>query len=288
MSVMMRNRIAILVLAALLLPIAAAADDAPCGKLNDWQREMSQHFFKTHYLYACCDRTIRECLQKEPVCDAAVRVQDQSCRLILDGGDDLALARALDTRAQTMLPALEPYKYDPSNAYVFGDSEARVTALIYFCVPSLESAQLIPWLYREIMTGALKGKVKLVLKLFPSSNTDSCWESALAAMAAGEQGKFFEYIDTAFYNLDEFSIPQLSLWAQDIELDVAKFKTDMKSKAIADRLAASKAEALASKIDVTPTLIINGRLYRAAYDRETIQDILLEEYQRLIGLKWNK
>jgi protein-disulfide isomerase len=92
-------------------------------------------------------------------------------------------------------------------------------------------------------------------------------EAAAAALAAGEQGKFFEMSDIMFDNQDEWSAvgadfnALFSSYAGKIGLDMNKYAADLKANqnkyyALVDRDAA---DAAATRVDSTPTLIFNGK-----------------------------
>jgi len=82
--------------------------------------------------------------------------------------------------------------------------------------------------------------------------------AALAAFAAGEQGKFWEFHDELFAispKLDPKAIIDL---ATKLELDITKFKADLKSPVIRQKLAKDLRDAQEAGVTGTPTIFVNG------------------------------
>ncbi len=89
--------------------------------------------------------------------------------------------------------------------------------------------------------------------------------AARAAEAASVQGKFWEMHDKLFENQSEWSELSTKLaedkfaeYAGDIGLDVDKFKIDLGSKAIKERVKSDSQSALRAGLNSTPTFFING------------------------------
>ena len=75
----------------------------------------------------------------------------------------------------------------------------------------------------------------LVYRHFPLSNIHAyALPAARASEAAAMQGKFWEYHDELFLSQPDFSEEQLVSYAEYVGLDVDKFKSDMRSKEVAE------------------------------------------------------
>ena len=105
---------------------------------------------------------------------------------------------------------------------------------------------------------------KLVYKAYPLDRHKNARRAALAALAAGEQGKFWEMHDQLFESMEKHEDADLERYAGDLGLDVVRFKQDMSSPALAARIDADIAEGKAVGVDGTPTLFVNGRRYEGA------------------------
>ena len=106
----------------------------------------------------------------------------------------------------------------------------------------------------------------LVFKHFPLSFHKQALPASLAAAAAHEQGKFWEYSDLIFKNMRDLTDENFVKWAEETGLDVAKFKASYEGKA--GQAAIDADMALAKKVGVrgTPTIFVNGRRYQGPRD----------------------
>jgi protein-disulfide isomerase len=109
-------------------------------------------------------------------------------------------------------------------------------------------------------------KVAFVFRNFPLTNIHpNALAAATAAEAAGLQGKFFEMHDILYENQDAWKDVQLNDreqafidYAKKIGLDENKFKADLKSKDVSDKIARDRAAGNKLGVDSTPTFVING------------------------------
>ena len=81
--------------------------------------------------------------------------------------------------------------------------------------------------------------------------------SALASMAANEQGKFWEYHDKLFAE-QKIAPASFDRIATELELDLDKFKADMQSRRLQGIVADDTADAGRIGVTGTPTVFING------------------------------
>src|SRR5450631_56171 len=124
---------------------------------------------------------------------------------------------------------------------------------------------------------AYKGKVRIAFKQFPLPFHDKAHLAAEAALAANEQGKFWQMHDKLFANQQALDRPSLEKYAQELGLDMAKFKAALDSGKFKDKVDAEDKEGAAFGVTGTPTFFINGtRLvgaqpfesFKAAIDKE--------------------
>ncbi len=90
--------------------------------------------------------------------------------------------------------------------------------------------------------------------------------AARAAMAAYQQGKFWEFHDKLFANQSTLSPENYLKYAKELKLDMGRFNRDISelSTATIKQINADKAEANALGITGTPTFFINGRYLSGA------------------------
>ena len=83
---------------------------------------------------------------------------------------------------------------------------------------------------------------------------------ARASMAAFKQGKFWQYHDKLFANKRSNRLEDLVAMAEELGLDTEKFKEDMKSPSIQEKILSDKAVAVKLKARGTPSFAVNGRI----------------------------
>jgi protein-disulfide isomerase len=102
-------------------------------------------------------------------------------------------------------------------------------------------------------------RVRLVWKNLPLPIHPSARLAALAAFAAGEQGKFWEYHDALFAHQDALDAASLDRYATDLGLDLARFHRTMADPRAEAAIAADEREAARLGVQGTPTFFVNGR-----------------------------
>ena len=107
------------------------------------------------------------------------------------------------------------------------------------------------------------GKVNFVFRHFPLSIHPNAVPAALAAEAAGAQGKFFEMSDLIFTRQEAWSgsskpDDMFVAYATELGLDVEKFKTDMTSTELKQKIVDSFKGGQKAKVTGTPTFFLNG------------------------------
>jgi protein-disulfide isomerase len=124
-----------------------------------------------------------------------------------------------------------------------------------------------------------KETVKIVFKNLPLQNHAMARPAALAALAANEQGKFWEFHDMLFAqkNITPDSIVNI---AERLGLDMEKFKNDGTSFKILSHLAKDMEEAKNLGVTGTPTIYINGRKLRER-SPQGFQSLIDEELRKL-------
>jgi protein-disulfide isomerase len=107
-------------------------------------------------------------------------------------------------------------------------------------------------------------KVSFVVRYFPLPGHKNSMTSAMAVETAGKQGKFWEMHDILYDNQitwgeKQITDPALFIeYAKQIGLDMEKYKNDIGSQEIKDRINRDKNSANSLGIQGTPTFFING------------------------------
>jgi len=164
---------------------------------------------------------------------------------------------------------------DTSSAPFLGKAEAPVVITVFsdFQCPycSKISAFLEPILQQN------PDNVKIAFKHFPLPSHNMAKQAAWASMAAHQQGKFWEYHDQLFKNQSSLNDKKLEEIAQGIAgLNLERFKQDLGSLTIKDRVEKDAEEGRSIGVGGTPTIYVNGR---ALKDRspQGVQALIDEE-----------
>lgn len=107
-------------------------------------------------------------------------------------------------------------------------------------------------------------KIRLIYRNYPLPNHDKSYDAAVAAEAAGLQGKFWAMQDQLFLNQQSWSTAPnyRELWtgyAEKIGLDIQKWQTDVSGGAAKSRVEQDISRAKALGVSSTPTVYINGQ-----------------------------
>jgi protein-disulfide isomerase len=102
------------------------------------------------------------------------------------------------------------------------------------------------------------GKVRLVFKHFPIEGHNDAPLAHRAAMAANQQGKFWEMHDRIFANQRAMKRDDLLAHARALGLDMGKFTADMDGSAFEPVMQRDRSEGEALGVDGTPTFYVNG------------------------------
>ena len=105
--------------------------------------------------------------------------------------------------------------------------------------------------------------------------------AALAAMAANDQGKFWEFHDRLFANQQKLNRDQYLAYAKELKLDVAKFTKDLDGAKFKAQIDADANEAKALGITGTPGFFVNGRFLSGAKPFGEFATVINAELKRL-------
>ena len=103
-------------------------------------------------------------------------------------------------------------------------------------------------------------ETKFVVKHFPLRSHRFARKASAAALAAKEQGKFWEFHEKLMENhrnLDENKIQDI---ATELHLDMERFTQDMNSAPVNDLIVRDLREGRALRIRGIPTVLVNGRI----------------------------
>lgn len=176
----------------------------------------------------------------------------------LSKGQQQILAKA--PAAAPKAPQEDPnkvYTIPAGNSYAKGPANAPVVIVEFSdfqCPFCSQAAALI-----KQVTDAYPNDVRFIYKNYPLPFHKEAMPAARAAIAAGKQGKFFEMHDKLFENYRTLSAEYFTKAAQEIGLDLEKFKKDMEDPSTQAQIDQEMKEASAADVRGTPTIFINGK-----------------------------
>ena len=111
--------------------------------------------------------------------------------------------------------------------------------------------------------GLYGSRIKFIFRNFPLPMHDKAYDAAVAAEAAGMQGKFWDMHNLLYTNQQTWSAdPNYKAtfkgYAEKIGLDIDKWENDMAGMAPKSRISADMDRGKALNINSTPSLFING------------------------------
>lgn len=139
--------------------------------------------------------------------------------------------------------------------------------------------------FRDLQSNGAEGvQLTVQFKHFPLNIHPSAPLAHQAALAAGEQGKFWEMHDLLFANQSAVKPDDLIQYAVKLGLDIKRFNDDLYSERLKQRIAADIAEGQRLGVSGTPTFFINNKSYSGAMSFEQLRGLVLREEQRLRAL----
>ena len=119
--------------------------------------------------------------------------------------------------------------------------------------------------------------VRIVFKHLPLGMHPKAPAAHAAAEAAHLQGKFWEMHDLIFAKQAEMSPEKYVEYAQQIGLDVERFKRDVASEDVKKKVAADASEAARLGVSGTPAFFVNGRYLSGAQPYGSFEALIKEE-----------
>jgi protein-disulfide isomerase len=154
------------------------------------------------------------------------------------------------------------YQVEVGDAPVRGNDEALVTIVEWsdfqcpFCNRVSPTLAQIQKEYGD--------RVRVVFKHMPLSIHPQAAGAHAASEAAHRQGKFWEMHDLIFENQRDLRPETLEGYAQKLGLDMDRYRRDLESEEVANRIDADIKQASELSVTGTPAFFINGRFLSGA------------------------
>lgn len=101
--------------------------------------------------------------------------------------------------------------------------------------------------------------VKIVVKHYPLNSHRFAFPAAMGAMAAKNQGKFWEFHSALLKNHNALSTEKILSIAKELGLDMARYAGDSRSPANRTYILEDMSDARKAGVRGTPTVFLNGK-----------------------------
>ncbi len=122
--------------------------------------------------------------------------------------------------------------------------------------------------------------VQIVFKHLPLSMHKKAPAAHAASEAAHRQGQFWEMHDLIFANQRELTAEKYIEYAGQLGLDVERFKKDLVSPEIKEKVDSDAREAAGLGVTGTPGFFVNGRFLSGAKPFEAFKTLIDEELEQ--------
>ncbi|MFV1917517.1 MAG: thioredoxin domain-containing protein [Patescibacteria group bacterium] len=159
-----------------------------------------------------------------------------------------------------------------------GNSEARVILIEYSDFQCPACARY--YLFLKQLSQEFGNQIQFVYRHFPLSQAHRNAEpAAFAAEAAGKQGKFWEMHDLIFEGQKDWSEKRNAKetfigYAESLNLDMERFKIDVGSKEIKNKVRNDYSSGIKAGVNSTPTLFLNGKKLQNPRGYERLKNII--------------
>jgi protein-disulfide isomerase len=155
--------------------------------------------------------------------------------------------------------------------HTIGPETARVTLVEYgdYECPFCGRAQPVV----EQLLGLLADDVLFAYRHFPLAQVHPhALDAAIAAEAAGAQGRFWELHRLLFANQDRLAPSDLLVLARTIDLNLEQFAEDLTHRTYEERVRRDFMSGVRSGVNGTPTFFIDGVRHNGGWDLESLLD----------------
>ena len=155
--------------------------------------------------------------------------------------------------------------------HILGPSHAAVTVVEYGDFECPNCKQAAPAV--KLLLTRFAGRVRFVYRHFPLEGVHPhALHAAVAAEAAGGQGKFWQMHDLLFDNQAHLKLPQLRSYAQQLELDMVRYDAEMTGGLYLQRVREHIESGERSGVRGTPGFFVDGKIQDVSFGMHRLFD----------------
>ncbi|MGZ5140119.1 MAG: DsbA family protein [Burkholderiales bacterium] len=161
---------------------------------------------------------------------------------------------------------------DPVTAadHVIGPSRAAVTIVEYGDFECPNCKQAAPAV--KLMLERFAGRVRFVYRHFPLEQVHPhAVHAAEAAECAAGQGRFWQMHDLLFANQNHLKRPQLLGYAEQLELDMARYTAEFDDHVYLQRVCEHMTSGVASGVRATPGFFLDGKIQDVSFGLQSLE-----------------
>lgn len=214
------------------------------------------HSLDGKYVYILTDQKKVQIFDSKGQLQGAIPVDENVSAIDIAPQGDFLFLIDNKTMSFTAVSVSFVIDIDTAGSPFKGPADAPVTIALFTDFECPYCSRILPLLDQVIEKNAKT--VKLVFKNMPLRFHKMAEPSARAALAAKEQGKFWEFHDKLFA-AKKLSKEVINEIAVELNLDIEKFNKDMASPQIQAKIQKDLIDAQKAGVTGTPTIFINGR-----------------------------
>jgi len=271
--------IASLCVAQIPWKVATALPGVDLTGLTNSQRETALQTMRAESCTCGCSMKIAECRMSDPGCIISRRLAHFVVTMASAGKSKESVREELLKFAKAPESLLDdPIKIATDGDPVRGPATAKVTIVEFsdFQCPYCAKATVE---VKQILDKH-PNDVRFLFKQFPLDIHSQAAVAAEASLAAQAQGKFWEMHDKLYANFRSISRVRILTWAQELGLDVVRFKTDLDSHKYLARVTAEEKQGEDAGVEGTPTFFINGKRLNSAFEFAIVEPVIQAEMKR--------
>jgi len=275
----------LLAAAALCLPALAPGEaasvrwdrivGADASRLNADQRQRAVAIMQREFCYFGCSRSIARCLEAQEPSRTAQRLGGYVVRQVLEGRTDDEISEGIRQRGLSAHP-LQPAQIDLANAECVGPADAAITVVEYADFECPFCRVVSPILHK--LAGRMRPAARLCFKHFPVRGHSRAVPAAIAVLAAGRQGRFWQMHDALYASAPRLAEGDIARCAERARVpDLARWQRDRQGAALTALVEADKLEGIRNGVRGTPSIFVNGKEYLGQKNEAELRDRLEEE-----------
>lgn len=254
--------------------------DVDFSKLSDLKSRALLRLLRNHDCTCGCGMKVAECRVKDPRCawsKGVAAAMGDALRAGKGENEAIEAAKASKWGQGPQPPKLleDPVTIRTAGSPVRGAADAPVTLVEFsdFQCPycSVAVGKL------NAVLDAYPGKVKLIFKEFPLDTHSQAALAADAAIAAHQQGKFWQMHDALFAHRKELSRPLIVSLARQVGLDMKRFEADLDSTETKKTVERDIDDGDKAGVEGTPSVFLNGRKYNGSLELPAIKNVIDQE-----------